>query len=99
MRLSAAETAVIKDVVRATAGAGAQVRLFGSRLDDGARGGDIELLVDTDEPVEHALLLGARIAAGIELALGEQRIDVVLGAPNLAEQAIHAVARRSGRLL
>ena len=45
MRLQAASVETIRRVVRDEAGAHARVRLFGSRLDDAARGGDVDLLV------------------------------------------------------
>ena len=47
MRLSAAQTRLILDCVHAQFGDDAAVRLFGSRLDDTARGGDVDLLVET----------------------------------------------------
>jgi predicted nucleotidyltransferase len=47
MRLSAAQTEVILNCVRQQFGADARVMLFGSRLDDAARGGDVDLLVET----------------------------------------------------
>jgi predicted nucleotidyltransferase len=72
------------------------VRLFGSRTDDTAKGGDIDLLVEIDRPVESPVLLGARIGVQLQQALGERRIDVVLAAPNVAEQTIHRVARATG---
>ena len=50
MRLSPAQTDVILSCVRQQYGADATVMLFGSRLDDSARGGDVDLLVDTAGP-------------------------------------------------
>ena len=47
MRISSAQTRLILDCVRPQFGADAQVMLFGSRLDDTARGGDVDLLVET----------------------------------------------------
>ncbi len=43
MRLTPAQITTILDTVRKVAGPDARVRLFGSRLDDHARGGDIGL--------------------------------------------------------
>ena len=50
MRLSPAQTEVILSCLRQQYGADATVMLFGSRLDDSARGGDVDLLVDTAGP-------------------------------------------------
>lgn len=51
MRLNAYQTELILSTVRRHFGAGASVAVFGSRLDDTARGGDVDLLVDTpDKP-------------------------------------------------
>ena len=50
MRLSPAQTSLILTCVRQQYGADAQVMLFGSRLDDSARGGDVDLWVDTARP-------------------------------------------------
>ena len=43
MRLTSAEVSAIKAAARSAFGDTAVVRLFGSRVDDGARGGDIDL--------------------------------------------------------
>lgn len=83
----------------AVVGEGARVSLFGSRVDDRAKGGDIDLLVELPHAVESASLLGARIGAHLQMALGDQRIDVLVAAPNLPEQPVHQVARRSGQRL
>ncbi|MBK6863674.1 MAG: nucleotidyltransferase domain-containing protein [Ideonella sp.] len=96
MRLTVAEQRAIPDAVRSVTGPKSRVRLFGSRTDDGAKGGDIDLLVEVDDPVENPALLGARIGARLQQALGERRFDIVLAAPNVAEQPIHRVARETG---
>lgn len=90
------ELAAIRDTVRALVGDSASVRLFGSRVDDGARGGDIDLLVELETPVDSAARLSARIGARLQQVLGDRRIDVLVAAPNLQEGAIHRIARESG---
>lgn len=96
MRLTAAEQRAIRETVRSVTGPQTRVRLFGSRTDDAAKGGDIDLLVEVDDPVDSPALLGARIGARLQQALGERRFDIVLAAPNVAEQPIHRVARATG---
>ena len=51
MRLSPAQTRLIMQCVRQQLGPDAHVMLFGSRLDDAARGGDVDLLVESEAPV------------------------------------------------
>jgi predicted nucleotidyltransferase len=66
MRLSQADITCIRNSVEAHFGAGSAVWLFGSRLDDAARGGDIDLYVDPAGPLPEDLFL-ARQAARMEL--------------------------------
>lgn len=96
MRLTPAQRTAIRDAVHAAVGMSAKVRLFGSRTDDRLRGGDIDLMVEIDHAVERPALVGARIGAKVQQALGDRRIDVLLAAPNIAEQPIHRVARETG---
>jgi predicted nucleotidyltransferase len=72
----------------------ARVFLFGSRADDGKRGGDIDLLVlpDTIGPAERR-----RIRRSICDVIGEQKIDLLV-ASDLADP-LARVAHRSGVLL
>ena len=72
------------------------VTLFGSRVDNTKRGGDIDLMVTTNKPVENPSRLMARITTQLQIALGDQKIDVLLQAPNLMRQPIHDVANREG---
>ncbi|MFW5910845.1 MAG: nucleotidyltransferase domain-containing protein [Thiohalospira sp.] len=96
MRLSAEHRDRIRELVREAAGERAEVRLFGSRLRDDVRGGDLDLLVTVDEPVANPALLIARLEARISRAIGGRSVDVILQAPNLQESAIHRVAAEEG---
>lgn len=96
MRLTADERRAIVDTVARVAGHEARVRLFGSRTRDDARGGDIDLAVDMPHAVDRPALLAARIEAALAEALGEQKIDVLLSAPNLQDSAVHRAARAEG---
>lgn len=99
MRLSEAQVEAVRRVVRQVAGEEATATLFGSRLDDAARGGDVDLLVGVPYVVDNPALLIARLSARLSAALGGRSVDVVLTAPNLARWAIHDVAQREGRRL
>ena len=50
MRLTPDQTRSILHCVRQQFGDQVQVKLFGSRLDDTARGGDVDLLVESEHP-------------------------------------------------
>lgn len=99
MRLSNADRDLIKRLVAEGAGGGATVRLFGSRTDESRRGGDVDLFVELDHPLESRLALECSLAALVERALDGRRVDVVVAAPNLATRPIDVVARRTGILL
>lgn len=99
MRLSDREIGAIKNAVRDVVGRDAQVRLFGSRTDDAARGGDIDLMITVDHAIENPAWAVARVEAKIIRQLGERKIDVVLNAPNMTKTLIHRIAQDQGMLL
>lgn len=74
MRLAHNEQLVIKDAIR-QADADAKVYLFGSRVDDSAKGGDIDLLVLSKKI---SLMTKLDILAQLHQRLGERKIDIVV---------------------
>ena len=55
-----------------------RVRLFGSRVDDHRKGGDIDLLIEGVERDLDPFLCKLRFLADLKSEIGEQRIDVVV---------------------
>ena len=74
MRLSDAQRRAITEAIHAV-DRDAPVYLFGSRADDHARGGDIDLLVLTSRI---DLMAKLDILARLHEQLGDQRIDLVI---------------------
>lgn len=98
MRLTPEEIAGIKDAVAETFGPEASVRLFGSRVNDALKGGDIDLLVEVPAGMG---TLRKEIACEIAIIdrIGEQKIDVLLVEPGRRPGAIHEIALRDGVVL
>ena len=98
MRLPAADIERIKAIARQVYGARTVVRLFGSRVDDRLRGGDIDL---------HLTVPAARAGFDRELefrrlledALGEQKIDVIVHGHDAPLTTIDEIAIAEGQVL
>ncbi len=80
MRLSLEERQHILEAVHAL-DAGAEVRLFGSRVRDDTKGGDIDLLI-ISETLDRKLLRNLRLR--LQDRLGARKIDVVVSVPELS---------------
>lgn len=80
MRLTPLEQDAIADAARRCFVGGTRVSLFGSRVDDAGRGGDIDLLIESSVPMSAAEWVRRRGAfiAQLYRSIGERRIDVVL---------------------
>lgn len=82
MRLTSDQIEAIRESAREAFCDQVRVWLFGSRTDDGARGGDIDLLVAPRElDAAQALRSKIRFLARLERRLGERKIDVVVEIP------------------
>ena len=96
MRITPNEAAAIRRVTAEVAGAGARVKLFGSRTRDDLRGGDIDLLIELAEPTTDKLSVSLRAGARLQMAIGERRIDVLVTDPQTVETPLIRAARLEG---
>lgn len=95
MRLTDSEIESIKTAFASTF-EGGKIYLFGSRIDDQARGGDIDLYI---EPNSHDQLARKKIEFLVELKnmIGDQKIDVVIDRDE--NRLIDKIAKEKGVLL
>lgn len=96
MRLNQHQIDKIKSATADIFGPEARVWLFGSRVDDTRRGGDVDLMVETDEAPRNPTLLAARLSASISRSMYGRHVDVIVLAPGFREQPIHQAARTQG---
>jgi len=75
MRLADWEVREIKEAAKLVFGENVRVLLFGSRVYDDKKGGDIDLYVVTDEP---SMEKEGKFWIELQKRLGEQKIDIVL---------------------
>lgn len=91
MRLTPFQRQAIKSAVASEFEPGARIWLFGSRIDDARRGGDIDLMVETCRP---GLLQELRCRMRIEEAL-DLHVDLIASLPD-DDRPISRIARREG---
>ncbi len=101
MRLTTSQVSCIRDGVVKYFGSTSHAWLFGSRLDDQLRGGDIDLYIEP-EAQDPTLLVDAKLKFLREMhrQMGEQKIDVVLRrAASQEELPIYRIAKENGKQL
>jgi predicted nucleotidyltransferase len=91
MRLSPEQASVIRDAIAREFSPDARVWLFGSRVDDRRRGGDVDLYVETDSP---DLLRELQCKIALEDAL-DLHVDLIVARPGDA-RPIAEIARIEG---
>ena len=98
MRLSQVQRAAIVESVRESFGSDTRVWLFGSRVDDHKRGGDIDLLVEAKANLAQETRQKLRALGLIQRRIGEQKIDLVVtdGSPEREALLITRNARAKG---
>lgn len=96
MRLTALQKKAIREEVARIFGQDATVRLFGSRADDNARGGDIDLYVEAKGTPADLLDRELRLQARLKRRLGDRRIDIVVHDRNHPLRPIDQHARQTG---
>ena len=96
MRLTPAQIDTIKSTAKAVLGEGAQVTLFGSRVDDHLKGGDIDLLVEMDSTVCNKPQAVGQIYAQLVRQLGDRKIDILIKDPHSQAAAVFRMAQEHG---
>lgn len=96
MRLTQATQKIIRDTVREVFGVAANVKLFGSRIDEDARGGDIDLLVELPTITAELERKTLQLTARLQMRIGDQPVDVLVLDPSTRRQSIHEQATLTG---
>jgi predicted nucleotidyltransferase len=99
MRLTADQINTIKHNTHQIFGANARVYLFGSRVDDHAKGGDIDLFIELPEQRDKPLALLLKLNGALQQALGMQKIDIIIHTLPQRWLPIHLEAKNTGILL
>lgn len=99
MRLTTEQVLAIKRTVTCIIGRDSRVWLFGSRLDDQAKGGDIDLLVEAPTILDDRVGALCRLEGALVMALGDRKLDVLLLDGQTADAPIFKIAKREGVLL
>ncbi len=97
MRLSSAQIEAIKQETEHFFGAQAEVWLFGSRVDDKQRGGDVDLYVESGMR-DASQIVAARFAflAQLKRRIGDGKIDLVLKREGGEVLPIYEIAKQHG---
>lgn len=78
MRITREEKNIIKRLAKNTFGDQTRVYLFGSRISDKMKGGDIDLFITNENKQNLTLRRKLSFLAELKSIIGDQKIDVVL---------------------
>lgn len=96
MRLSSEQRQIIIEVAHQVFGETAQVKLFGSRIDDAKRGGDIDLLVQLPDIEPQRQRKALTCVALLQQRLGDQPVDVLVIDPASVIDSFRGEALHTG---
>lgn len=98
MRLSPIQKQAICESALRYFGKEAQIWLFGSRVDDTRKGGDIDLYIETPaHNAEELITAKLQFLRELHKKIGEQKIDIVLHrAGTSVDLPIYRIAKQTG---
>lgn len=99
MRLSEEQKAIVRQIGHDVFGDNIQLALFGSRLDDSLKGGDIDILVKSDHPLTDKVMKMLTMTARLQLQLGDQPIDILVYDPETDMSPVYEQALINGELI
>lgn len=85
---------MIKSIAKDVFGPGTRIFLFGSRLDDSPRGGDIDLYVETETTTR--LQDKISFIVNLKMKMDDQKIDVVVNDSGNKDRKIFNIAKQTG---
>lgn len=99
MRLTPDQVQAIRHAAQRVLGDDARIRVFGSMVKDNLKGGDIDLLFETDASLANRAKVLCQLHGALTLALGDRKIDVILKDANTPPAPVFEIAKRTGVLL
>lgn len=96
MRISTEHRQALRQHFCDALGERCEVLVFGSRLDDAARGGDVDLLVRSPEALQRKEWLASMLAIQAQRLLGGRQVDVLLVDPLTPLEPVHKAAIATG---
>ncbi len=97
MRLANENILIIKNCVQNIFGENARVYLFGSRVDDAKKGGDIDLYLEIDDK-QSVFEKKIELLSALRKSLGDQKFDLIINDFS-KEKDIYKIAKSTGILL
>jgi predicted nucleotidyltransferase len=95
VRLNPTEIEAIKNCCSKVFGDEAKVYLFGSRVDDTRRGGDIDLLIEIEPSSNNHFERKLDFLVELKKLIGDQKIDVLLDYGQETDQ-VYTTAKKEG---
>ncbi|OQW90509.1 MAG: hypothetical protein BWK78_06815 [Thiotrichaceae bacterium IS1] len=99
MRLTSSQVQAIKTTVTRVLGIPHTIWLFGSRVDDRQRGGDIDLFIETDEFISNRAEAVCRLYGALIMTLGDRKLDVIIKDAHTEPAPIFDITKRTGIIL
>ena len=99
MRLTSSQIESIRHAARSVFGSQVSIRLFGSRVRNDLKGGDIDVLFGTEHVVLNRVQAICSIQGALIRTLGDRKIDILIKDPRTPDAPIFEIARRTGVIL
>jgi len=97
MRINNKDKNKIIEYARFYFGSQIKLYLFGSRMDDNKKGGDIDLYLETETEID--LQLQINFLTAIYKNITQRKVDLIIKMPNSKPLAIYKTAKQEGILL
>lgn len=99
MRLTTDQISIIRSVASRLLGDYVEIRLFGSRTDDGTKGGDIDLFFETPLTLSNRAQTICKLYGSLVMALGDRKIDIIVKDVATPNAGIFDIAKQTGIVL